>query len=64
MAEIVNLRQARKEKQRLAREAEADANRRRFGRTRAEKEYEREENARAGREIDGKRLDKDEPDPA
>ena len=33
MAEIVNLRRARKDKARQQRESEADANRRRFGRT-------------------------------
>ena len=57
MAEIVNLRRARKDKERRARDAEADANRRRFGRTRAEKEHDRDEAARAARDIDGKKLE-------
>ena len=56
MAEIVNLRRARKEKERRTRDAEADANRRRFGRTKAEKAHDRDERTRAQREIDGKKL--------
>ena len=63
MAEIVNLRRARKDRERRAKEAEADANRRRFGRTRAEKEQDSQEKARAGREIEGKRLEPDDPTP-
>ena len=57
MAEIVNLRRARKDKERRARDAEADANRRRFGRTKAEKALDRDEQGRARREIDGKKLE-------
>ena len=53
MAEIVNLRRARKDRQRREREAEADANRRRFGRTRAEKTADRDASERAKRDIDG-----------
>ena len=50
MAEIVNLRRARKDKARRERESEADANRRRFGRTKAEKPPTRTpRRARAGR---------------
>jgi Domain of unknown function (DUF4169) len=59
MAEIVNLRRVRKEKERRERGAEADANRRRFGRTKAEKEENKAASERARREIDGKRLDRD-----
>jgi hypothetical protein len=57
MAEIVNLRRARKDKVRREREAEADTNRRRFGRTRAEKDADRDTAERAVRLIDGKRLE-------
>ena len=60
MAEIVNLRRARKDKDRRARDAEADANRRRFGRTKAEKAQDRAEATRAIRDIDGKKLERDE----
>ncbi|CAN5671020.1 hypothetical protein BH11PSE3_BH11PSE3_47340 [soil metagenome] len=59
MADIINLRQARKDKARQEREAEADANRRRFGRSKAEKAVDKDAKARADREIDGKRIDRD-----
>ena len=48
MAEIVNLRRARKDKARQQRESEADANRRRFGRTKAEKAADKDAQDRAG----------------
>lgn len=47
MADIVNLRQARKQKARAARQAEAEQNRIAFGRTKAEKAATRAENRRA-----------------
>jgi hypothetical protein len=59
MAEIVNLRRARKDKARQQRESEADANRRRFGRTKAEKADDKDARERAQREIDGKKIDRD-----
>jgi Domain of unknown function (DUF4169) len=59
MADIVNLRRARKDKARKERAAEADANRRRFGRTKAEKAGDTEARERARREIDGKKIDRD-----
>ena len=59
MADIVNLKRARKDKARREHQAEAAANRRRFGRTRAEKETDKDAKLRAEREIDGKRIDKD-----
>jgi hypothetical protein len=52
MAEIVNLRQARKAKARAGKEAEAATNRARFGRTKAEKQVEA-----AKKSIEDKRLD-------
>lgn len=60
MAEVINLKRARKDKARSEREREAAENRRRFGRTRAEKEADRDTARRAGRSFDGKRLEKDE----
>jgi hypothetical protein len=57
MAEIVNLRRARKAKVRRERESEADANRRRFGRTKAEKTADRDAETRASQSLDGKRLE-------
>ena len=49
MAEIVNLRRARKDKARQQRESEADANRRRFGRTKAEKAADKDAQERTRR---------------
>jgi Domain of unknown function (DUF4169) len=59
MAEIVNLRRARKDKARQQRESEADANRRRFGRTKAEKAADKDAQERSLRDIDGKKIDRD-----
>ena len=59
MAEIVNLRRARKDKARQQRESEADANRRRFGRTKAEKANDKDAQERSRRDIDGKKIDRD-----
>ena len=59
MAEIVNLRRARKDKARRERESEADANRRRFGRTKAEKAADKHTSERIRREIDDKKIDRD-----
>jgi hypothetical protein len=57
MVEIVNLRRARKDKARRDRESEADANRRRFGRTTAEKSADKDAETRARRSLDAKRLE-------
>lgn len=57
MADIVNLRQARKRKARLERERTADANRVKFGRPKADKEHDRLENARVNRTHEGHRRD-------
>lgn len=63
MAEIINLRRARKEKMRRESQAEAAVNRRRFGRTRAEKTADKDAEDRAVRSQDGKRLDDRSPSP-
>lgn len=52
MAEIVNLRQARKAKARAQREAGAAANRAKFGRTKAEKDAEEAKRELARRQLD------------
>ena len=62
MAEIVNLRRGRKGEAKREREAEADANRRRFGRTRTEKVADKDTAERATRLIDGKRLEPENKD--
>ena len=53
MAEIVNLRQARKGKARGDKEAQAAANRAKFGRSKAEKDVEAAKQALADRALEG-----------
>jgi hypothetical protein len=57
MAEIVNLRLARKAAARRSKEAEAAANRLAHGRTRAEREATRAEAERSARMLDGARRE-------
>jgi Domain of unknown function (DUF4169) len=59
MAEIVNLKRARKDKARAERENQAATNRRRFGRTKAEKTVDTQTTERAGKALQGKKLEKD-----
>ena len=56
-AEIVNLKKARKEKARADDARQAATNRRRFGRTKAQKAADRDAEARTGRSLDGKKLE-------
>jgi len=62
MADIVNLKRARKDKARREHEREAAANRSRFGRTKAQKTTDQDAAARSRRSLDDKRLLPDEPD--
>ncbi|WP_343526846.1 DUF4169 family protein [Sphingomonas sp.] len=59
MAEIINFRQARKAVVRKAAERQAAENRARFGRTKAEKQRDADEQERLRRELDGAKRDKD-----
>ena len=59
MAEIINLRAARKARARADKEAVASANRRQFGQTKDEKRAAREEQARLDRTLDGARREPD-----
>ena len=59
MADIVNLKRARKDKARREHEREAAANRQRFGRTKAQKAADRDAEARAHQSLAGKRLEPD-----
>ena len=59
MAEIVNLRQARKTKARAENEAKAAENRLAFGRTKAERELSGKERRLAERRLEGHRRDDD-----
>ncbi|MEZ0170059.1 DUF4169 family protein [Microvirga sp. TS319] len=60
MAEIINLRQARKQKARAEKEARAEQNRIAFGRTKAERELTRAERELAERRIDSHKRDETE----
>ncbi|QDZ10200.1 DUF4169 family protein [Devosia ginsengisoli] len=53
MAEIINLRNARKQKARAGKEAQAEQNRILFGRTKTEKLKQAAEKAQADKHIDG-----------
>ena len=57
MADIVNLKRARKDKARRERDNEADANRRRFGRTKAEKTADKDAETRARQTLEARRLE-------
>lgn len=59
MAEIINLRQARKAVKRKQDEATAAANRAKFGRTKAERLAQAGEQDRAARLLDGARREQD-----
>lgn len=57
MGDVINLNRFRKARDKAARGAEADANRRKFGRTKAEKAVEEREDARRKALLDGAKLD-------
>jgi hypothetical protein len=57
MGDVVNLRRARKEHDRRAREAEAEANRIAFGRTKAERKLSEAEAKLTRERLDGHRLE-------
>ena len=61
MADIINLRRARKDKARREQEREAEANRLRFGRNRAQRAADRDDKARSRRSFDDKHLSPDKP---
>lgn len=60
MAEIVNLKRARKERSRAEDDAAAAANRAKFGRTKVEKQVSARETERTGKALDGKRIEPDD----
>lgn len=60
MAEIVNLRQARKQRARAEKDKAAEQNRLSFRRTKAEKALTRAERDKATRTLDGHRLHDEE----
>lgn len=62
VTEIINLRQARKQKQRAGKDQQAAENRAKFGRTKVEKQREAADTARVRRTLDQSKLtgDRDE----
>lgn len=59
MAELVNLRQARKARARAEKDAAAEANRRKFGRSKADRQAEAARAALATQRLDGHKRDSD-----
>lgn len=59
MAEIINLRQAKKQAARKAAKAQGDANAARFGRSKADKDLDRARADKAARDLDGHKRDTD-----
>lgn len=57
MAEIINLNKARKAKARVDKSTQADTNRARFGRTRAQKQADAAETAKLTRLLDDSKRD-------
>jgi hypothetical protein len=57
MAEIINLNKARKAKARVDKSAQAEENRVRFGRTKAQKQADAAETAKVGRLLDDSKRD-------
>ncbi|HEX2112911.1 MAG TPA: DUF4169 family protein [Alphaproteobacteria bacterium] len=57
MAELVNLRRSRKARERDQAAKQAEANRRKFGRSKAERAQAEAEAERSAREHQGKKLD-------
>lgn len=64
MAEIVNLNRYRKARKKERAQTAAEENRVRFGRSKAEKRADADEQDRNDRKIDGARLKDDGPEPA
>jgi hypothetical protein len=57
MGDVVNLNRFRKAKEKAEREAQAAANRTRYGRTTDQRAREKDEAARAAKDFDGKKID-------
>lgn len=57
MSEIVNLKRHRKRRSRAEKDVKAEENRRRFGRSKAERDGEEKEAARSVRQLDGHKRD-------
>lgn len=62
MAELINLRQARKAKARTEKEAKAEQNRRLYGRSKHEKSTDKHEAKKLQTHLDGHKLPTSKPD--
>lgn len=60
MVDVINLNKKRKTKLRLEKEKKASENRIKFGRTKKEKQIEKQDNERNERHLDGHKLEKKE----
>ncbi|KTD55861.1 hypothetical protein Lsan_3413 [Legionella santicrucis] len=60
MMNVINLNKKRKAKNRLENEKKASENRIKFGRTKKEKQIEKQDNERSERFLDGHKLEKNE----
>jgi hypothetical protein len=60
MANVINLNKKRKTKNRVEKEKKASENRIKFGRTKKEKQIEKQENERHERHLNGHQLEKKE----
>jgi hypothetical protein len=60
MTDIINLKQQRKARARTGKEKQADANRRKFGRTKQEKQKEKMEAERRDKHLEGHKLEDNE----
>ena len=61
MAEIINLRRAKKQKARAAKERDADVNRVRFGTPKSQEKVNSARSEKARTDLEGKKLDPDKP---
>lgn len=59
MSEIINLRRARKNKARVAKERDADANRAKHGVAKPVRDLAKARDAKAAHDLDAKRLERD-----
>lgn len=57
MGKVINLNRERKARERAAKEADAAANREKFGRTKARRKAEESETVKLIRDLDGKKRD-------
>jgi hypothetical protein len=60
MGEIVNLKRARKQRVRSEEEAQAAANRAKFGRSKPQRAAAKQEDGRAKKALDGKQIESEE----